>query len=354
MGGWACGWVGAKVVYSHTPTLPSFHPVHCVDINRFLQERRIRWQRLETLLTQVEKFGWANFSPAEVREFGSLYRLVSSDLVQARSQTGNAEVLEYLNDLVARAYNHVYQSKRMSGRELLAFITVGFPRLFRQTFAYTLVATILFLSGASFGYFATATDRTAPYQLLGHGLAEIKPKNKGGQGLPLSRSVLPNEAAVMSSMIMANNIRVSFMAFASGVLFGIGTICVLFFNGIMVGSLTQTFTAAHQSIEFWSLILPHGIIELTSIFIAGGAGLLIGKALALPGRRSRREALAEHGQLAIRLLLGVIPLLIFAGTIEGFVTPLPIGAYPKLAFAFLTAVGLIAYLGGAGRGSEHV
>lgn len=320
-----------------------------MDINRFLQERRIRWQRLETLLTQVEKFGWARFTPAEVREFGSLYRMVSSDLVQAQSQTGNAEVLEYLNDLVARSYSHVYQSKRMSWRELFAFITVGFPRLFRQTFSYTLVATILFMGGASFGYFATATDRTAPHQLLGRGIAEIKPKNKGGQGLPLSRSVMPNEAAVMSSAIMANNIRVSFMAFASGVLFGVGTICVLFFNGIMLGSLTQTFMSARQSIEFWSLILPHGIIELTSIFIAGGAGLLIGKALALPGRRSRREALAEHGQLAIRLILGVIPMLVYAGTIEGFVTPLPIGPYPKLAFAFLTAVGLVAYLGWAGR-----
>ncbi|MCS6859347.1 MAG: stage II sporulation protein M [Abditibacteriales bacterium] len=324
-----------------------------MDINRFLHERHARWQRLEALLSQVESAGWANLSPAEVREFGSLYRRVSSDLVQARSQTGNAEVLEYLNDLVARAYSHVYRSPRLSWRDGVAFLAAGFPRLFRETLTYTLVAAMLFMGGAGFGYFATATDPAAPYQLLGRSLAAIQPKNRGGQGLPLSRSVMPNEAAVLSSAIMTNNIRVSFLAFASGVLFGVGTVGVLFFNGIMLGSLTQTFTAAHQSLEFWSLILPHGIIELTAIFIAGGAGLLLGKALALPGRRRRRDALAEHGQRAIRLILGVIPLLVLAGTIEGFVTPLPIGPYPKLVFAFLTAVGLVAYLGWAGRNGER-
>jgi uncharacterized membrane protein SpoIIM required for sporulation len=320
-----------------------------MDINRFLQEKRTRWQRLETLLAQVEKSGWKNFTPVEVREFGALYRLVSSDLVQARSQTGNAEILEYLNDLVARSYSHVYRSRRLSLSEALAFFTVGFPRLFRQTFLYALVATIVFMGGASFGFFATATDPTAPQQLLGRQIADIQPKTQGGGGLPLSRSVMPNESAVMSSYIMTNNIRVSFLAFAAGVLFGVGTMGVLFFNGIMVGSLAQTFVAAREGVEFWSLILPHGIIELTCIFIAGGAGLLIGKALALPGRRRRREAVAEQGQLAIRLILGVIPLLVLAGTIEGFITPLPIGPYPKLAFALLTAVGLVAYLGGAGR-----
>jgi len=154
----------------------------------------------------------------------------------------------------------------------------------------------------------------------------------------------------MSSYIMTNNIRVCFMAFAFGVTLGFGTAVSLFYNGVLVGVLASYFHRAGHGVHFWAFILPHGVIELTAIFIAGASGLTLGAALLAPGEHTRGQAFKRAGADAVRLVIGCIPLLVVAGTIEGFVTPQ--GFIPdlaKLAFAALTAVALAAYF--APRGS---
>ena len=142
-----------------------------------------------------------------------------------------------------------------------------------------------------------------------------------------------------------NNIRVSFLAFTAGLLLGLGTVAILFYNGLLLGSLTAMFLNWKLSLSFWALILPHGVIELPCIFIAGGAGLLLGGALLVHRSRSRKEALQERGLVAVRLALGIVPLLAIAAAIEGFITPLTIiGPYAKLGFALLAAAALGVYL----------
>ena len=147
-----------------------------------------------------------------------------------------------------------------------------------------------------------------------------------------------------SSMIMTNNISVSFLAFALGMTFGLGTLYLMTFNGLMLGTLAALCHINGLNVPFWSFVLPHGVIELTAIFMAGGAGFLLGTALFIPGDLPRKEALVQKGRRAVRLVLGCVPLLIVAGIIEAFFSPTPIPAGLKFAMAGILLVLLFSYL----------
>jgi uncharacterized membrane protein SpoIIM required for sporulation len=148
----------------------------------------------------------------------------------------------------------------------------------------------------------------------------------------------------MSASIMTNNIRVAVFAFAGGVTFGILTIYLLVTNGILLGALAALFWHYGKSYHFWAYIVPHGIIELTAIFIAGGSGLLMGYKLLVPGQYSRGFQLKNQAKRSVQLLLGTVPLFVIAGVIEGFITPSAISLEAKYIVAFLTVIGLILYV----------
>ncbi len=331
-------------------------PVPAADINQFLQRKQPGWRRLEALLQRVESSGLLSLAGPEIREFGVLYRRASSDLVAARARTANAEVLEYLNDLVARAYAQVYGTRRFRARDLWAYLAAGFPRLFRRWLAYSALAAALTLGAALFGYLAQRSDPSAAYYMLPAEMAQVLPAARERAATRPGHMIGPHEMVMVSTAIFTNNIGVAFLAFALGITFAVGTVVVLLFNGFVLGIFAAAVGSGRAAIGFWSLILPHGIIELTAIFIAGGAGLMLGGALLVPGERSRRDALLERGRVAVLLLVGTLPLFIVAGLIEGFVTPPAwIAPYVKLLFAGFTLVALVAYLGmGGRRGGEGV
>jgi uncharacterized membrane protein SpoIIM required for sporulation len=149
-----------------------------------------------------------------------------------------------------------------------------------------------------------------------------------------------------SSAIMTNNISVSLATFALGITGGVGTVWMLLFNGLLLGVITAACLQAGMAGQLYSFVAPHGVLELPSIFIAGGAGLLMARGLLFPGFLPRKAALARDGATAVRLLLGVIPLLVIAGTIEGFFSPTDIAMPIKFLFASAMFVLLLAYLGG--------
>jgi uncharacterized membrane protein SpoIIM required for sporulation len=164
-----------------------------------------------------------------------------------------------------------------------------------------------------------------------------------------AKSGIPDELKpAISAAIIINNIKVSIVAFSTGAAFGVLTAFALAQNGMMVGGLAAFFMGGKRSLDFWALILPHGIIELTAIFIAGGAGLILARAMIKPGNMSRWDALRLASGPAIRLMGGVVALLVVAGAIEAFITPSGMPQTAKLLFAALTAIGLAVYLGRSG------
>jgi uncharacterized membrane protein SpoIIM required for sporulation len=143
---------------------------------------------------------------------------------------------------------------------------------------------------------------------------------------------------------MTNNISVSFLAFALGITFGLGTLYLMVFNGLMVGTLAGLCYTHGLGIPFWSFVLPHGVIELTAIFIAGGAGFLLGGALLFPGDLPRKDALPKRARQAGRLILGCVPLLVIAGIVEAFFSPIQVHAGLKFGMAGLLLALLLCYL----------
>jgi uncharacterized membrane protein SpoIIM required for sporulation len=154
---------------------------------------------------------------------------------------------------------------------------------------------------------------------------------------------------VMSSGIIANNVQITFFAFASGILAGAGTIMLLLFNGVHLGSVAGLYDASGGGRLLWTFVAPHGVIELTAACIAGGAGVWMGSALILPGRSTRMHALTVRAREAVALLAGTTALLIVAGLIEGFISPAPISTEAKLVVAAVAALACFAYLLAGGR-----
>lgn len=322
------------------------------DLNQFLNRRQDSWKRLELLLQRVEESGLRQLTSAEVREFGTLYRRASSDLVTARAKTANAEVLEYLNDLVARAYAQVYRSRRFQPRDILTFLWIDFPRLFRHCWKYVGLAALLMSLAAVFGWELNQRDPTGAYYMLPASMVKQMPVLREHWKTTTGHQIGPAEMSVMSSFIMTHNIAIGLTCFAGGIFFGIPTLWAMLQNGMMLGILGEAMTRPGSALTFWSLILPHGIIELSAIAVMGGAGFVIASALLAPGHRSRRDALIERGRLAVLLALGGGAMLVVAGLIEGFITPPAfIPPWVKLAFAAGTLVAEVFYFTWGGRGA---
>jgi uncharacterized membrane protein SpoIIM required for sporulation len=142
---------------------------------------------------------------------------------------------------------------------------------------------------------------------------------------------------------MTNNIRVAVLAFVSGITLGLGTIYLLVTNGLLIGALAAVFVQSGKSYIFWAYILPHGIIELTAIFIAGGAGLYMGYRIFVPGPYSRKHRFLESAKESAQLMLGTIPLFVIAGIIEGYITPSAISLEAKYLVASATLLLFAVY-----------
>ncbi|MDF1664191.1 MAG: stage II sporulation protein M [Planctomycetota bacterium] len=316
-----------------------------LDPNRFVKERQEDWQALENELDRLSTGSFQSYDAEQAKRLGTLYRRASADLIRARSESANEPMTDYLNGLVGRSYGLIYRGKQARWTAFLEFIAFTFPHRVRLYKKSVLAAAMIFFVGAIFGIFAEYFDSSAKFYLLPDDYAQVEERIEEYKSKAQAGGIVSGgQSAVDSATIMTNNIKVSFLAFALGATLGIGTVIVIFYNGVMLGVLAAVFLRHGLSLYFWAYILPHGILELTCIFVAGAAGFLLARAIVAPGMYGRREALKRYGQEAVILVSGCGFLLIFAGLIEGFITPqgfIPHGL--KLLFAFATFLGLAAY-----------
>lgn len=308
-------------------------------------------RRLEALLARVSAGGLRALGEDEVLELGRSYRRTAALLARARTAGVSAGDVQHLNRLLSRAYPLVHAHRSGPRGSFTRFVLHEFPQAIRREARFIVAATLLFLLGAAAGALLVEVDPEMPDVLLGpgwkQGLQEVAERHVVDQDW-MPASIRPQT----SFGIIANNVRVSFMAFASGVPLCLGSAYVLGFNGIMLGAVTVVVHRNAADLNFWSFVAPHGVTELTAIMIAGGAGLVMGYALLAPGRLTRRTALQEAGRRAAPLLMGVVVMLVVAGIIEGFLSPVPSAQIPppiKLAFAAVSAGVLAAWFGLGGR-----
>jgi uncharacterized membrane protein SpoIIM required for sporulation len=305
-----------------------------VDLDSYIQAHRPEWSRLEQA-TSAGNRSLGGRSGDDITETVRLYLRASSHLAEVQTRYHDPALERYLNGLVARANGAIYGTTAASGRSFVRFFVTRYRAVFRRTLPFIAVIAILMTIVVLATDLWVATSREAQAGLL-PGASRQAMRDAGGAG-----GVDGLGSAALSALIFQNNVQVAFLAFALGITFGIGTIWVITTNAVFIGLLAGAFQAAGQGWTFWSLVLPHGFLELTAICIAGGAGLRMGWSMIDPGDRPRVTALGEEARDAVLLTVGVIPAFAVAAVIEGFVTG-HTGA--PLVEVLIGAAVMVAYL----------
>ena len=303
----------------------------------WIEKRKPHWQKLESLVVSGSG-GVKSLSHDELQELSLLYRQTAADLAAIRQDPSSIHFTRYLNQLMARAHNIIYAGHRASPWAILSFFRHQYPQIVRRNVRYCAVALAVFIAGGLAGTAMTLQDPDFKLQVLGPRMVRtIERKEMWTQSII---SIKP----MASSEIMTNNMSVSFMTYAAGITAGLGTLYMLFFNGLLMGVIGTACAMAGMSLSLWSFVAPHGALELPAIFLAGGAGLKIAHGLLFPGMLPRKESLAIAGREATAIVLGTVPILIIAGTIEAFVSPTGMPIPLKFAMSGALLVLLFSYL----------
>lgn len=304
--------------------------------DKFIKENIDTWKFLESTIAKLKSRGFKKFEKDELNNFMYSYNLACGHLSYSRTYFGNTKTTDYLNRLVASAHSYIYATKTSNAKKMLKFFFMDFPLLIKQNIGYFIASTALFLGGILLSFIFTLISPDNASAFMPQGLIDgINNFSSSGRTW---------DSAVQSSSILTNNIQVGFIAFALGVTLGIGTCYVLIFNGFMLGGAAALALNNGISVQFWALILPHGVLELFSIFVCGASGLLIAKAIIKPGIYSRKDSMIKYGKTAIYFVCCTIPIFIIAGIIEGFFTPSGVSDAGKLVFALLTLILLVFYM----------
>ena len=278
-------------------------------------KRRPHWDRLAALLAQSDESGLGQLSRAELQEMALLYRQVAADLSVLRQDVTARTYAEYVNQLLARAHHIIYSRRKTTLLTVFRFLRDEYPAIFQRNLTYVLASLLVSLAWGALGAAITSARPEFMRHFVGPQMIATMERHE-----MWTKSVIAM-APMASSSIMTNNLTVSFITFAGGIVFGIGTFWLLYVNGMMLGVIGAACHQYGMSILLWSFVAPHGSLELPSILIAGAAGFRLGHAMLFPGTLRWKNAVARAGVEATRLVSGIIPMLVVAGTLEGFFSP---------------------------------
>ncbi len=314
-----------------------------------VREQRQEWARYGELLRKSRKGGLKQLPEGELRTFGRLYRGVTADLARARTYGAPVSVLRSLERWAGAGHNLLY---RVTGESIVSvrrWITSDFPRAVRVHHRPILLAVLLVFGpmGVSFGL--VRSNPVLARYMTSSGMLERAESTPRGDIDAAYVDIPGTLMPLASTNLITNNVQVALLAFAGGVLAGSLTVLLLVFNGVHLGTVLGLYANEGLLGVILAFVFPHGFMELTAICLAGGAGLWLGSAVLVPGRRTRLAALQERGREALSLLAGVVGLLVVAGIVEGFYSPSGLPAVAKFAFGAATAAGLAAYFAGGGR-----
>ncbi len=315
-----------------------------VTAERFVERKREAWEAFHALATQVERSGVARLASQEIPAFAARYREAAADLARARTYGVDPRVVEYLERVVSAGHNALYRARGRRPTPVFRYLVRDFPAAVVQSWAYVAAAFALFAVPAAVGYGLIRSHPELQDELVSPVMVsrarQAAANQAGGVGYAESpREELP----VIASAIISNNIRIGFWAFVGGFLAGLPTVLVLVTNGLSLGAGFGLFVNYHAGGYLGTFVAGHGILELTAIFIAGGAGFRLAGALLIPGDRTRRDALVLEGRIAARMIGAVVTLLAIAGTIEGLLSASDAAAGYKLLTSALSALFLVVY-----------
>ncbi len=315
-----------------------------MDLDRYVTLHRGEWDRLRTLTRSVGQ------SPQSVprdeqNEFVALHHRVSAQLSFVRGFYADPGLIAELNGLVAGSNSVLYRRTSSRRSAVRRFFSISFPgAVWHIRRAVGVSALALFIPWLVVAIWLGSSDEALS-------LAIDEPTRNALVERDFEDYYSSAAAEEFAVRVLVNNIQVSFLAYALGITFGVGTLYILAFNGFNIGASHGVFIAAGAQGTFFGLITPHGLLELSAVVIAGGAGLSMGWALVRPGDRLRSKAFGEEGKRSVSVILGLVLAFIVAGLIEGFVTPgLPL--WPRIAVGTSVWAAFVVYIVTFGRRAE--
>ena len=276
-------------------------------------------------------------------EFIKHYRRTIADLSLARTLFHADSLVRELNILVCNTLHFIGRTYQPNRRRIARFFQVSLPETMLTLRGFFIISFIVFFGSAAFGYFVSTMDPVFTTAMIGDKYVYMTIDNiTSGEPFAVYQSKFKY---AMSSFIMSNNIKVSFTAFSLGVFYGVGTFLVLLFNGLMLGGITALFGSFNLLLEFVTTVMVHGTLELFAIVVAGAAGLRFGQSIFRPGTLKRREAVKKFGIEAFYITTAMVPVLVIAGILEGYVTPLNLPLWGRCGVILASALFLVIYLG---------
>jgi uncharacterized membrane protein SpoIIM required for sporulation len=317
-----------------------------VDVDSYIRRNQPAWARLDDLTRRAER-GVGRLPAAELDELVRLYQRVSTHLSYARTFYRDPALTATLTSLVSRAGAVVYGTRARTLRVVGRFFAQTFPEAMWRARHFVLVsAALLIVPAVAVGVWLAqspaAVDATGPAAVreayLQHDFEDYYSSEP---------------AAAFASEVFTNNVQVAILAFAAGIALSLPTALILAFNGAQIGAVAGLFHAAGEAPKFWGLILPHGLLELSAVCIAGAAGLRLGWTIIDPGDRPRAVALSEEARQAMVVVLGLIVVFAAAGTIEGFVTGSTLPTVVRVGIGVAAELGFVLYFLSGGPASTR-
>ena len=325
-----------------------------MDVNQFIARRENQWRRLTVLTDKADHDTVQGFSTEESEEFFALYRQASNDLNLVQTHGGSSALLDYLEMLVARAFQHLAVPQRVKFfATWWHILRYDFPATVRKQWAALLLSALIMCTGTVTGYVLTAEHPATALTLVPAEFFRQSPAQRVAKRIAAESSRQFHYSGaknlVFSVFLFTHNIEVAVLTFALGMTFGVGTVVMLFFSGAMLGSLGQRYQADHVGTYFISWVGPHGVLELPAICIAATAGLVIARAMWTGGGPNGgvwAGVRAQRNDL-VNLLIGSAHMLVLAGLIEGGFSQVTAPVIPyllKIFFACAMFGALITYL----------
>jgi len=327
-----------------------------IDLPKFLAAERPQWEALEKYLRRLEGEPNAILTMDEMREFHGLYERAAADLAKISTYSSEPETCRYLEHLVARAYSEIHDTREKRVRlHPLKWFFQTLPQTFRRHHRAFILSVLVTLAGTFFGAGAIAFDPEAKDVLTPFPHLLGDPAKRVAHEEQATTDPLQDSKTSFSASLMTHNIQVAVLALAMGMTCGIGTLILLFYNGVILGVVGLDYLRAGQAPFLFGWLLPHGVVEIPAFIIAGQAGFVLGGALIGWGRRvPLRQRLRQVGSDLVTLIAGVALLLIWAGFIESFLSQYHQPVFPywiKISFGLIELALLTLYLAKSGTAS---
>ncbi|NNG15690.1 MAG: hypothetical protein HKM89_04355 [Gemmatimonadales bacterium] len=312
---------------------------------RFAARKGTRWEEFDALLARATRDGLDHLGANELLDFAARYREIAADLARARTYGATARVIGRLERSVGAGHNMLYRAERRGIRRAWAVMGQECPAAVIYAWRYVLVGFLLFAVPGAAGY---AFIRERP-ELAGELLPDqlLQRADAGAQRVAQGEKYFeanPRARPFVATFIISNNVRVAFMCFAGGVFFGVGSLILLAYNGLAIGTISGHFANVGLLGYLLEFIVGHGVLELFAIWVAGAAGFLLGKSLVAPGQVTRSDALVVNGRIAVRMVGAATLLLLVAGVIEGFISAGEKDLLFRVAVSGASVLVLVAYL----------